>query len=279
MKTIQIIAMAALALLFNSCATTFYQVYQTTPSENLTRNDQNLTYNDDHCQVIYNLWEETGNMDFTFVNKTDHDLYLHLDKSFFIFNKQAYDYFQNRYFASYNGSSSSTTRSASVSKSITGLNYLQLLQTNGASASGSKTSNSSSGYAVANQEERIICIPAHAQRTISEYSINELLYRHCDLLKYPSPKQVKTLYFDKSESPMVFGNRITYSAGDSEELIRFENQFYVSEITNYPMAALYEQRYEEVCGQKSVSKINFIKGAAPDKFYIKYTKGSDTWKH
>jgi hypothetical protein len=78
-----------------------------------------------------------------------------------------------------------------------------------------------------------ITIPAGTLKYISEYNINASLYCDCDLLKYPKRSQVRTLQFMKDESPYVFCKRIAYRVGKSSEPIQFENQFYVSEITNY----------------------------------------------
>lgn len=114
---------------------------------------------------------------------------------------------------------------------------------------------------------------------ISEYNINESLYRDCDLLKYPRRKQVKTLHFMKEESPFVFSNRITYRVGESAEPVQFENQFYVSEITNYPEKEVVDYESDEFCGEKSEEKYNFFKIKSPDRFYIMYLKNYQDTKH
>jgi len=67
--------------------------------------------------------------------------------------------------------------------------------------------------------------------------------------------------------------------GDIENPIRFENEFFVSEITNYPQREIMESRLEEFCGQRSTTRKNFFKNVSPDKFYIRYSMGNDTWKH
>ena len=81
---------------------------------------------------------------------------------------------------------------------------------------------------------KIVTIPSGTLKFISEYNINESLYRDCDLLRYPKRSQVRTLQFMKDDSPYVFSNRIAYRVGESAEPVQFENEFYVSEITNYP---------------------------------------------
>ncbi len=84
---------------------------------------------------------------------------------------------------------------------------------------------------------------------------------------------------EKRKSPLVFSNRITYSVGQSDNFIKFENEFYVTEITNYPESKMFEFDYREYCGQKSTASSKFYKNVSADKFYIKYKKGTDPWKH
>ena len=71
-------------------------------------------------------------------------------------------------------------------------------------------------------------------KVITEYSINSSLIRDCDLFKYPSGKQIKSRTFIKSNSPLVFSNRIVYNVEQSITPVKFENEFFVTEITNYP---------------------------------------------
>lgn len=99
------------------------------------------------------------------------------------------------------------------------------------------------------------------------------------MFKYPRKNQIKSKSFSKTESPIVFSNRITYKVKDSDETREFENKFYVSEISNYPENEILESKYEEFCDQKSLTPKKYFKDVAPNKFYMKYSKGQDSWKH
>ena len=112
-----------------------------------------------------------------------------------------------------------------------------------------------------------------------EYNIKQSLFRDCDLYKYPNKNHIKTKSFTKSDSPLVFSNRIAYTVGQTGNLIKFENGFYITEISNYPESELVESKYDEYCRQKSMTKIKYFKDVSPDKFYIKYSKGEDSWIH
>lgn len=275
MKTQNLIILVFISILFSSCATStyYYQVYKTAHSDRIKLEESNLVYEDDNCKVFYNLWTEGGDIGFKFYNKSDKNIYLNLEESFFVFNGYANNYFKNRVYTNSSNSGSTVSYGVNASKSVTGFNYLDLIQTNQISLSKSSGVISSKGYAVSTNEEKIICIPSKTSKIISEYSINESLIRSCDLFKYPSKKQVKTISFQKNESPFVFSNRITYSVGQNTNQVQFENEFYVMEIANYPEKEIMVLKTEEYCGQKSYVYKNYFKNATPDKFYIKYSTG------
>jgi len=95
------------------------------------------------------------------------------------------------------------------------------------------------------------------------------------MLKYPSKKRVKALTFDKSTSPFVFSNLITYSLlGDT---IRQENNFYVTSISNMPEKEVFETRADVECGKQTLRIIKVAKISSPEAFYIRYSgqKGNE----
>jgi len=281
MKTkIKLIFTAIIAVLLTSCApTSFYQVYKATPSDKMVIKENLLIYEDENCKVSYNLWNEGGNIGFRFYNNTDKNIFLNLDESFFVLNGIAYDYYRNRVFTNSTSSGATTSLAATASKSVTGINYLDLLQTNRIQATNSVGLITSKGYSISYNEEKTICIPSKTSKVIAEYNINESLYRDCDLFKYPTKKQIKSKNFSKTESPLVFSNRIVYAIGQKDNLIKFENEFYVTEISNYPASEMYESKYDKFCGQKSMEMTKYFKNDSADKFYIKYSKRQDLWKH
>lgn len=281
MKTkLNFLLTAVIAVLFTSCVkTSFYQVYKAVPTDKSIKTDNYLIYEDDNCKISYDFWGEGGNIGFYFYNKTNENIYLNLEQSFFVLNGIAYDYYKNRVYTHSKSSGASSSKATTASKTVTGYNYLDLLQTNRIQASSSVGLMTSSGFSISYNEEKVICIPSKTSKIVTEYDINESLYRDCDLFKYPTKKQIKSKSFTKSDSPIIFSNRITYTVGQSDKLIKFENEFYISEISNYPESEMFESKNVEYCGQKSISKTKYFKNVSPDKFYIIYTKGMDTWKH
>ena len=270
-----------LTSVLTSCMSTyFYQVYEVKPDENIQQETNSLIYEDDNCKILYDLWEQNGNIGFRIYNKTDGLIQLNLEKSFFVLNGTAYQYYQNRTFTSTSSLNSNTSNSLSGSKQATGLNYLGLIQTNKVSAANTVSSGISSGYSVTYEEQKLINIPSRTSKMISEFSINDQLYRNCDLFKYPNKNQINTVSFNESTSPIYFSNRITYSLEESaSELREFENSFYISEVTNFPESEIFENRYDEFCEQKSTTQTRYFRESSPNKFYIKYKRGTEVSKH
>ena len=275
MKTRNLIQFVLITLLLSSCSTTsnFYQVCKTTPEGDISLIDNFLTYEDDNCKILYNLWENGGNVGFTFMNKTTINIYLNLEECFFVINGNANNYYKNRVY-SY---TTNTSMGQSDAKSMTGINYLELIQTNTAAANIISTQ----GTTVSINEEKIMCIPAMSSKTIKEYNILKFPYRDCDLLRFPNKKQIKSLNFTKENSPIVYSNRIEYKVGQTGKSINLENNFFVSEITNYPKSEIIENIREINCGQVITNEYlltEYFKNVSADKFYIRYIK-EDEWKY
>jgi hypothetical protein len=257
----------------------YFQVYKTEPSNKSLLKDNSLVYEDENCKVSYDFWSENGNIGFRFFNKTNGTINLNLKESYFILNGIAHNYYLNRTFTDFKNTGVSSVTTMGGSKSVTGINYLNLLQTNKLLASSSTGVSSGQGYSIAYNEEPIVSIPSNTSKIINEYSINNLIYRDCDLYKYPTKKQIKTISFTKSTSPIVFSNRIVYLTENSVIPTKFENEFYVTEITNYSESDITDKKVEQYCNQKGSVPISTFKDISPVKFYVKYTKGMDSWVH
>ncbi len=272
---------ASVLIIMTSCApVTFYQVYKAKPTGKISNNESSMSYEDDFCKISYNMWSDGGNIGFSFYNKTDKNIYLDLSESFFVLNGSAFDYYKNRIFTESSSSGSTITKTATASKAVTGFNSYDLLQTNRIQLSNGVGVISSSGSSVSYSEEKVICIPSKTTKRIAEYRVNKSLYRDCDLFKYPTKKQINTKSFTKSESPFVFSNRLTYSVENSDDKVKIENEFYISEITNYPENEIIESKPDKFCEQELMSTSEYFKLNAPDMFYIEYSKGQqDLWKH
>jgi hypothetical protein len=277
MKIKSLVFGLSVIVFMSSCvSTSFYQVYQVVPSNQSIQKSEVLFFEDENCKISYNLWSDGGDIGFVFYNKTDDKIYVNLDESNFVLNGFANDYFKNRTYTTSESKSAIKSNGLSVSSTAISVSNSNVL-TGQLYGSISSNVSSSYGYSVSIQEDSIVYIPPKTAKRISEYSINTMLVRNCDLLKYPSEKQVSTISYEKDNSPIVFSNRITYTINGKAKLVT--NEFFVSEVTNYPESEFYELKYDEYCGQKSYYKTKHYKHSGFDKFFIQYSKGTDEWKH
>ncbi len=246
-------------ILFVSCAVTtnYYQVYKVNPENGTLINDK-IIFEDKSCSVSYNLWADGGDIGFRIYNKTESDLTIDLTKTFFVLNGISYEYYQNRTFS----------KSSSTESTLTSYNYPHYYYWNWnvSKVTGTNSTSFSSSFV----EKPQLTIPPKTQINVFEYHVANARYVDCDLLKYPTSKTIKTVKFDKTNSPFVFYNLITYkSKGDST---RMENRFYVSEITNYPSDKMFIEVDTSMCGRKLEIPETVFKNVSPDKFYYHYIR-------
>ena len=287
MTTKKIILSLAVTLLLSSCvAKSYYQVYQTQSKEKMQRDHNSLIYSDANCTIFYNFWSDGGNIGFTIRNDSEQNIYLNKKECFFICNGYAYDYFQNRIYTNTRGLQvgAAAAKSGAAGIAVSGVNVYGYDQTNSVAAT------KSYGVSVANnvsnsvswEEAEIICIPPKTAKVISEFEkITNTVIRNCDLFQYPTDKQTNSSTFSEADSPLVFCNKLAYRLGDSEDLIRIDNEFCVSEIKNLTEKNMIETKgFEEFCGEKIelLTPKRYWKEDAPDKFYIRYTRTAEYYK-
>jgi hypothetical protein len=257
-------------LLISACVTTsnYFQVYQVDPLNESVNNTDGLFYEDENCKVTYDLWSDGGSIGFNFYNKTDNDIYIKLNESNFIMNGFAKDYFLNRTFSKSLSESNTNSNSSSALTSITGLNFNKNIQTNTGTDQSANSSGSSFEQSTSYKEDPIIRIPANTFKRVSEYSINTSLILHCDLKTRPRTKEIETIFYTSNNSPIVFSNRITYVLNGDSKII--ENEFFVSQLTNYPESEFFVSRLLENCGKKDAYVTKLFTQSRIDKFYISY---------
>ena len=287
------ILILAVTLILSSCApTVFYQLYNT-ESSNVEMNENRIIYENDDIKVVYDFWGNQGNSDFLIINKTDSNVFIDLNKSHLVKNGIAKTYFQNRTFSESSSSSLSVRNyysSSYLNKSTNsfgnvyysngfGIANSQINTSGNLSTSSSKSKSIiAKGFSVTYIEKDIICIPKNSAKIFNGFSLNTDIYRDCDLLRYPSRKSIESKKFDKENTPLNIKNIITYSfdENNSNSLKEIENNFWVSEISNYNSTEFYKVKYPEYCGEKSQYLKRYYLFYKPNRFYIKYSKGSST---
>ena len=263
-----------LTILFiiSSCKpSTFYQLYNVEPSKKtIKKSESSFEYENKYCKISYDFWSVSGNVGFVFHNKTSKSITLNLDECFFIKNGFAEDYYQNRIFTNTKGSQISQSSSCGASKQIIGFNLAGYLQTNGASASNSAIGTLKSENSISYEERPKIIIPPNSSKYIRGFTVNSKSIRDCDLIRYPKSKSNSSVNFSEKNSPLNFKNIICYTVGDKK--VTTQNQFYVSNVTNYPSSSFYYYKNTEFCGEKSYTQKKFFKFYDLNKFYVKYSK-------
>jgi len=242
----RILLLATFALL-SSCATNeFYQIYKTKPVSSASQGNM---YENAECRISYDFWGKGGDAGFTIYNKTSEPLTVNMDKSFYIVNGNAYDYYQARTF----------TNATSETKAAYASTYLYKLNMASSSAV-------SSGHSTAYVERPEVTIPAKSSKSFREYKINLLYFAHCDLAKFPKKRQIKSVHFASSDSPFTFSNSITYQVNG--KMMTTVHDFYVHEITNLPSREEVKKVRMEKC-DRTVSGWRHM-NESKENFYIEY---------
>ena len=283
--------MAVCAMLASCAPSTYYQMYQTQPITNIKVEERCMTFEDENCKILYNFWKEYGDIGFVFFNKTSENIYLHLDECFYVENGVSYDYYRNRVF-SYGSTYFINSQLASISgygtkatNASANANYYatgaygqgnaygnQYVYKNGYVNASSVSVTNSSTNSVSVAEKKVICVPPRTSKIITEFDIKQSVYRSCDLYRNPGKKDNHSLTFTTSNTPLTFGNRIAYSVGEAENLIRINNDFYVSKISNYSMSDITNLEDAIECGKRvSNEKVRVFRESGPNQFYIRYT--------
>lgn len=259
MKIKKYFLMALISIIFASCSPSiYYQVYETSSSSNLEKTLNSYKYEDTNCIVNYNLWGEGGNFSFFIYNKTNENLYLNKRDCFFIHNGIAYNYYNNRV----------TQDTYKVGKTVTsGVVVGGILLSEG--------NNTGVSRSFSTKEDEIVCIPPKTSRIICEFTnIYNRIDKNCG---FDENGEVKSIEFNEKDTPLKFGNLLSYSVGSLNTKIQFENNFYISKVSNYSGIEYLEDK-----DIQSYPKYEFnfyyndnSKQSYPNKFYVVYDDNAD----
>lgn len=265
----------AIATSMTSCKQFYYQVYDV-KSNSLSQQDNSLVYENEDLKVMYNLWGENGAVGFILLNKTNDDIFVDMDRTFFINNGQANDYFQNREYTSTN--SLSASEAFGVSQSFyTNVGYWPTRYNVPTIFSGISKSIKGHSNSVTTKEKSVICIPAKSYKVIDQYKVSPKIVLTCKFKTDFPQTSVTIANYSEANSPVKFKNLITYSFDKNvSNGKKIENDFYVDGVTNYSKKAAVEKKRENAnCYSKSKVKREYFKIGGPDKFYKRYVKSAN----
>lgn len=291
MRNLNLFLLLLFVTCFQSCIMPYYQIYKV-KSDKLYCEKDAIVYDDENCCVIYNLWGENGNLTFSFTNKTDKDIYIDLTRSFFIKNGLAYDYFEDKLYTKTATESFTSTENVmkSYSKYVQGSisgdikhslygemrtgSYLWNPTTIGVTVGyegtiGLNRGNSKTKAYTSSVTERpvqYICVPARSSKIVRGFRISDYVYKECNNKDFNTPKyKSETIIYSKDNSPLKFRNRITYKIEDKDCFI--DNDFYISELSNYNKRQFYTMKEITNCGNKFKTKGLQYNVSGADMFY------------
>lgn len=263
----KLVLLLALSALLSSCNSlqTFYQFCEV--KSQLSKNSEGCyEFKDENCLIKYDFWANGGNGGFIIYNNTNEVMHIDLSNSFFVKNGQSYDYFLNRIASASVG----YHETASASKNSAAYGYWYNFTPGSVSASTSQSSSQSKSFSVQIQEKNIVSIAPHTCKLISEYAIANEMFYDCDNNIMPKSKQKPEYKFTLQNTPISFGNYITYKLGDDNKEYCVNNSFYVSKVS-YLREKQVIREMETGCPNEK-TKIKMVVGGSPDKFYIRYER-------
>lgn len=258
-----------------SCST--YRQITTIESDNVKMNDNgNFVYESPSIKIAYNFWSENGDVDFLVTNDTDKDIYLNMDKSHFIKNGFASDYYQQSTLILTEGASSSSSSSRHRSTAASG-NLSPVIPTSygnltkfavGVSDTDSRTYTSKSEVSIELPERELICIPAHASKYFGQFHVSSELYRECGFNRNPTRRKPSIKEFTAENTPVTIENRLVFIVDGAE--VPVTNVFFTSIYQNVREKdmAIRNQKGENCDGSSYIYEIP--KYEAANRFYIKY---------
>lgn len=251
-----------------SCSQSFYQVY-TMALDNLKMQDNSMVYENEDCQVSYNLWSEGGFVAFSFKNKTDKDIFINMNESFLVVNGNAHNYFEDKTYTCGSVLATAYGYGESLGVSLTGKDAIwsDRLYTASARIAGSVSSKAAVLSTVSIKEQKIVCVPANSYKTFRKFCLQPDIFQKCDKkYDYPSGK-ASLVSYSKANSPILMNNRLTYGFRNDNMDKHLDNIFWLSEINNYSEKAAIEDRKEKGCYDLDSRNVKYFKIGTPSQFY------------
>ena len=270
--------------MFSSCSKEFYQVL-TAESKSVETQQTGMVYEDENCKITYNLWAPHGNAGFIFYNKTDKNIIVDLKECFFVLNGYANDYYLDRTYVYGKSTRVGNEKSSGKSETLSGTLYgtwfgydASASGAIGVSQSSSAQVQSETNASIEIKEQDLICIPPKTSKLFYEYQILANIYRECGFLLAPKKSGVKHLKYTNANSPIKFGNVISYKIGENGSPVVVNNDFYVADIANITADSFTTNiKIKKDCMGKSYITSQYktvCKEQAPNKFYIKYVQNA-----
>lgn len=212
-------------LLLSGCS--YFIQITTFESDNVKlQEDDRFLYNDDIVTIEYKINSEGPIFDFIITNNTDQDITIDLSKSYFICNKDVYDY----------AGKISTITTHHYNFAAQSYSHGHYHANTGYNQSNTISEGNISGVSVSETQAIVdkLIIPPHYNRTLSSFPIDRPIYRNDEIDISIKNKTPVTGTLTKEDSPICLINSITINYNDKEHKII--NEMYVKYINVRPIA-------------------------------------------
>ena len=229
----------SLIIFLSSCSVTHYMQLVTLSSDSVFLDEGCYVYKDDNIAIDYLFNTDDGVFEFAVLNISDGDIYIDLEKSVFIYNRQVYDYA---------GRETSVTAFSEISKTYANA----FISSSGHSAFGYSSSHKNGVSKTSlTRMPSVVLIPKGTCRIFSGFDINSTLYRQLFFARDPKPKEYVCICDEEIKEPINFSNILCVQTSDN--VYSVENSFKVVEIRN-------------ICVPENAS-VSIL----PSMYYISYT--------
>lgn len=229
------------SLLISSCTPITYHQIATLSSNSVFVDDNGRFLSEPlkDISIEYDFWGTSGKVIFTITNNSNEDIYLDLQKSFYINNGYAYD--------------------------MTVLTNVEL------------DNKDVISHIMWSANNPMVCIPANSRRAFGGFNVTPTVYRECGFVRNPGYNEDAILRFSVTDSPIILENRLTFVINETS--IPVNHLFYLSEIVNIAQnIVIKNESYRLNCkGINVYSPHTIYWMKASNRFYIPYsiTNGDD----
>lgn len=212
------ILLLASIFLFSAC--TYFVQICTFESDNVKlMEDDRFIYSDEIATIEYKINNEGPIFDFRITNNTEQDITIDISKSYFVYNKEVYDY-------------------AGRSTTIMAFSYDFASKTYSIGNSfynSSTTVANTRGVSIAETQSIAdeLIIPAGCNRTLSSFPIDRKIYNDDEIVESVETATPVTITLTRDDTPICLTNCITLRYNNKEHKII--NDLYVKYINVYPI--------------------------------------------
>lgn len=233
-----------------------YQVSTITPVTDCRQVGTKLAFENGNAICWYDFWSAGGNTSVEFQNKTDYGMIVVLPQCSYTINGTSFPFYDQ-------------TREETALKKA----GLELEKSGGDEAKAMMPASIQMRDTILDTiDPKLLYVAPNSTISIPGFVVNNLYLDDSGLLAKPKELQGKSLTYAKQESPFLFSNSFAYFFEGDHVLQHFNQDFYVSQISNIKAEELYE-KYNPVNenGMSDTSQtLYYCPWASPNRYFVPY---------